>query len=104
VNLNTAPKEVLVAAIPGLDLATAQRLVQARQSKPFKDVAAAQALLAAPLDKTPLPNVTVLSVFFEVRGRLRLTDRVLEESSLIERRGLDMVTIWRQRENSRESS
>jgi general secretion pathway protein K len=104
INLNTAPKEVLVAAIPGLDLATAQRLVQARQSKPFKDVAAAQAMLSAPLDKTPLPNVTVLSVYFEVRGRLRLTDRILEESSLIERRGLDMVTIWRQRENSRESS
>jgi general secretion pathway protein K len=104
VNLNTASKEVLVAAIPGLDLATAQRLVQARQSKPFKDVPAAQAMLPAPYNASPLPAVSVLSNFFEVRGRLRLTDRILEESSLIERRGLDMVTIWRQRENSRESS
>jgi len=32
-------------------------------------------------------RVTVRSVFFEVNGRLRLEDRVLEERSLVERRG-----------------
>ena len=35
VNVNTAPREVLVAAIDGLDLGTAERLVQQRQRKPF---------------------------------------------------------------------
>ena len=39
-----------------------------------------------------------------VRKIVDQTDRVLEESSLVERRGLDVVTLTRQRENSRESS
>ena len=36
VNVNTAPREVLAAVIKGLDLATAERLVQMRQRAPFK--------------------------------------------------------------------
>jgi general secretion pathway protein K len=32
-----------------------------------------------------------------VRGRLRLDDRVLEERSVVERRGLDVVSILRER-------
>jgi len=32
-----------------------------------------------------------------VRGRLRLEDRALEERSIVERRGLDVVTILRER-------
>jgi general secretion pathway protein K len=39
----------------------------------------------------------VISNFFEVRGRLRLGDRVLEERSLVERRGLDIVALQRRR-------
>ena len=38
--------------------------------------------------------------FFEVRGHLRLDDRVLEERSLVERRGIDVVTILRERVSS----
>jgi hypothetical protein len=46
-----------------------------------------------------------MSTFFEVRGKLRLDDRVLEESSLVERRGPHgIVTVSRRRENSREST
>ncbi|HJV63133.1 MAG TPA: type II secretion system minor pseudopilin GspK [Albitalea sp.] len=103
VNLNTAPKEVLLAAIPGLDLGTAQRLVQVRQRTPFKEVADAQAQLPPTLTINA-QRANIRSSFFEVRGRLRLSDRVLEESSLVERRGLDVVTLTRQRESSRESS
>jgi len=36
VNVNTAPREVLVAAIDGLDLATAERIIQSRQRVPIK--------------------------------------------------------------------
>ncbi|HEY0856615.1 MAG TPA: type II secretion system minor pseudopilin GspK [Albitalea sp.] len=104
VNINTASKEVLLTAIAGLDLGTAQRLVQVRQRAPFKEVADAQQHLPQGITAAA-PRADVRSSFFEVRGRLRLADRVLEESSLVERRGTDVpVTLTRQRENSRESS
>src|SRR5664279_3342244 len=44
VNVNTAPREVLVAAIAGLDVATAERILQARQRVPLKTTADLQAL------------------------------------------------------------
>lgn len=104
VNINTASKEVLLTAIAGLDLGTAQRLIQVRQRAPFKEVTEAQAHLPQGITAA-VPRADVRSSYFEVRGRLRLADRVLEESSLIERRGNDVpVTLTRQRENSRESS
>ncbi|HEX6706324.1 MAG TPA: type II secretion system minor pseudopilin GspK [Albitalea sp.] len=103
VNLNTAPKEVLIAAIDGLDLGTAERLVQVRQRSPFKSIAEAKTHMPATLEPAPQRAGTV-SKFFEVRGRLRLEDRVLEESSLVERRGLDIIPLSRQRESSREST
>ena len=105
VNVNTAPAEVLLAAIPGLDRGTAQRLVQFRQRTPFKSLPELAPLLPSTIaNNLQAQQANVTSSFFFVRGRLRLTDRVLEESSLVERRGLDVVTLTRQRENSRESS
>jgi general secretion pathway protein K len=96
VNVNTAPREVLAAAIDGLDLASAERLVQARQSAPFRDLAQVAALLpqGGPLDPQRLG---VASKFFEVRGRLRLQERAVEERVLIERRNLEMVPLQRER-------
>ena len=86
VNVNTAPREVLVAAIDGLDLGSAERLVQRRARQPFKS-----------LDElgTELPQgvqalearVAVGSSFFAVRARLRMDERVLEQSSVVERQG-----------------
>jgi general secretion pathway protein K len=109
VNVNTASAEVLVAAVPGLDLGTARRIVQARQSTPFKNIDAFKLALPDPLrNGVTTDQAGVASKFFEVRGRLRLEDRVLEESSLVERRGTGQATttrtLWRQRESSRESS
>lgn len=105
VNLNTASREVIAAVLEGLDLGTAERLVQERQRTPFKSLADAKAQLPASVALGVNDRRTsVTSSFFEIRGRLRLTDRILEESSLVERRGLDIVPLSRQRENSRESS
>jgi general secretion pathway protein K len=103
INLNTAPREVLAAAIKGLDLATAERLVQTRQRDPFKSLKAAEDLLPGfgPLNTQQLD---VRSNFFEVRGRLRLEDRMLEQRSLIERRGLEMVVLRREQVASREDT
>lgn len=101
VNANTAPKEVLLAAIDGLDPATAEHLVQTRQRAPFRTLDDVNKHLGRPGGLSQ--RINVISNFFEVRGRLRLEDRVLEESSLVERRGLDIVPLSRRRESSRES-
>jgi len=101
VNVNTAPREVLVAAIAGLDLATAERIVQARQRAPLKSIADLNAL-APGLKPDSLSRLHVGSNFFEVRGRLRLGDVVLEQRSLVQRRGLDVVVLQRERVSARE--
>ncbi|MBZ8138535.1 general secretion pathway protein GspK [Rubrivivax gelatinosus] len=100
VNANTAPREVLVAAIDGLDLGSAERLVQTRQRSPFDNLEAVRALL--PQGATAEENrVAIRSSYFEVRGRLRLEDRVVEQESLVQRRGADqgrdVVTLRRER-------
>jgi general secretion pathway protein K len=96
-NLNTAAREVIAAAVEGLDLSSAERIVSTRARTPFKSLAEVQALLpGVQLD----PNrVGVASRYFEVQGRLRLEDRVLEERSLVERRQLEMIPLTRQRVN-----
>ncbi len=101
VNVNTAPREVLVAAIAGLDLATAERIVQSRQRVPFKSIGDVSAL-APGLPAGSLTRIAVNSSFFEVRGRLRLGDVVLEQRSLVQRRGIDVVVLQRERVSARE--
>ena len=61
-----------------LDLATAERLVQLRQRKPFKSLRAAHSASVPTLEEA-MQRSAVSSSFFEVRGRLRLGDRVLEQ-------------------------
>jgi general secretion pathway protein K len=96
VNLNTAQREVIAAAVAGLDLATAERLVQERQRSPFKSLAAAQALLPTGIRLDP-QRVSVASRYFVVTGRLRLDERVLDERSLVERRGVEVIALSRER-------
>jgi general secretion pathway protein K len=100
-NVNTASREVLVATIADLDLATAERIVQARQRVPLKSVADLQAL-APGLPASSFERVATGSNFFEVRGRLRLGDVVLEQRSLVQRRGLDVVVLQRERVSARD--
>lgn len=97
VNANTAPREVLLAAIDGLDLGSAERLVQARQRKPFESMAELQTQLGAL--QTDSGRVGVGSSWFEVSGRLRLEERVLEERSLLQREG-DRVSVRRRERQS----
>jgi general secretion pathway protein K len=106
VNVNTAPREVIVAAIPGLDLATAERLVQVRQRTPFKSPDEIRQQLPEGLrQQVEDGRIGVSSNYFEVRGRLRLGDRVLDQTSLVFRNGRqDMVVLWRQRTPGREQS
>ncbi len=97
VNINTAPREVILAAIEGIDLGTAQRLVQARQRKPFESL---QEIKAQVPTLEPVQRYAdVKSTFFLVSGRLRLEDRVLEERSLLERKP-DGVNVLRREKRS----
>ena len=100
VNLNTASATVLSACIASLDLAQAQRLVNARQARHFRtlaDVTAQIGQTAVPLNEA---QHSVNSRFFEVQGRLRLDQAVVEERSVVQRDGLDVKTLWRDRGTS----
>ena len=103
VNVNTAPREVLVAAIDGLDLATAERIIQSRQRVPIKSRPDLKALAPSVPDAS-LERVTWGSAYFEVRGRLRLGDVVLEQRSLVHRRGLSVDVVHRERVSSRDGT
>lgn len=97
VNLNTASAEVVYACIPGLDLAGARKLVAARERAPFRTLdEAGRQLPALGSLLTPVRH-GVSSRFFEVRGRLRLAQNLVEERSLVQRDGLDVRTLWRDR-------
>ncbi len=98
VNANTAPREVLLAAIDGLDLGSAERLVQARQRRPFETLAELEAQLPTAV-KAEAGRVGVGSSWFEVSGRLRLEERVLEERSLLQREGSNVNVRRRERES-----
>lgn len=95
VNLNTAPKEVLASVIDGLDLARASRLVQARQRNAFKAPEEVGSLLGA--QGLNLGGISVNSEFFEVRGRLRFEDNVIEQRHLVQRTADDVVVRSRAR-------
>ena len=96
VNLNTAPREV-IAAVLNIPPGSAERVVQSRQQKPLLATADATPLL--PSTVTLGNTVSVNSQYFEIRGRMRLDDRMLEERSLVWRNGTNVVTLQRWREH-----
>lgn len=83
VNVNTAPKEVIAAVIDGLDLARAARIVQTRQRNPLKTTDELRGVLGA--GNWNFSRVSVKSDYFEIRGRLRLDDNVIEQRHLVNR-------------------
>ncbi len=100
VNLNTAPREVIAAAIEGIDLGVAERLVQARQRERFSRLEDLKTRALVPPDTVlDAARVSVNSAYFLVSGRLRLEDRVLEERSLLVRRD-NRVDVLRREKRS----
>ena len=96
VNLNTADVDVLSAVIDGLDMAGAQKLVQARQARHFRVLTDASDALGASIALNA-DDHAIASRYFEVRGRLRLGTSVVEERSLVMRQGSTVTTLWRER-------
>jgi general secretion pathway protein K len=96
VNLNTASKEVIAAVLPGIDLASAERLVQSRLREHLKTPADAKAVLGERA-LTDARRVGVNSNYFIVYGALRLDQVTVAQRSLLERNGRDVRTLSTQR-------
>ena len=98
VNLNTASAQVIHAVIDGISLADAQRITAARASAHFRSVGDATRLLGDVEGSQPAQAfVSVASRFFEIQGRLRIGDVVVEEHTLVQREGLDVKPLRRER-------
>lgn len=97
VNLNTASAEVISAAVDGLTLAEAQEMVARRAQAPFRTLQEATQMMPQHTAALNEGTVGVATNFFEVRGRLRIDRMVIEERSLLQRSGLDVKTVWRER-------
>ena len=101
VNVNTASAEVIYASVPGLELDGARKIVAERQRQHFKTLADVGNIVP---DLAGLFNEgqhAVSSRYFEVTGRLRLADSsqstVVSERSAVQRDGLDVKVLWRER-------
>jgi len=103
VNINTAAREVIAAALPGLNVGDAERLVQYRQRTPFKKLQDIMAQLPSLKASDIEPSVNWASSYFEVRGRLRLSDRVLEQRSLVKRSAKTIEVLNSERISSNDS-
>lgn len=96
VNLNTAGIEVLMAAIAGLDSATAQKMVAARETQHFRTLTDVRELVGTDITIDER-NHAVASAYFEVQGRLRLGNTVVQERSLVRKQGIEVTTLRRER-------
>ena len=94
-NLNTASAEVIAARIPDMELADARKLLAARSRTPFRSLADVQRLLNPAAPALDAAQYSLGTRYFEVRGQLRLDKLVFEERSLLQRNGLDVLTLWR---------
>lgn len=95
-NVNTASAEALYAAIDGLNLADAQRLVTTRANSHYTSLGDAAKVVPSVGDSGNSGQLSVSSRFFEVRGRLRIERSVVEEVSVVQRDGLTVRTLWRE--------
>lgn len=95
VNLNTANKEV-ISAVLGIDLATAERLVQTRQRQPLRNTDDARSVVGQNVTLDP-KRVSTGSNYFEITGALRLDQLVVAQRSLVERQALTVRVLHTER-------
>jgi general secretion pathway protein K len=90
INVNTAPAEVLAAAIADLSLDQAQALVTARKGRHFKDVADFRARLPESVKQANDAVLAVGSRYFLVAGHARFGRAKVGYEALLERES----TAW----------
>jgi len=96
-NLNTASAQAICASVQNMDMAQARQITTAREREPFKSLADASGAVPAIAGQLSDLYHGVRSNHFEVRGRLRLDDTIIEERSLVVRSNLDVRIAWRER-------
>lgn len=106
VNLHTASLEVLQASLPGLDTATAQRLLQTRALGHFGNLDEVRQLLGPAGSLLHERRHALRSAYFEITGQLRIDDLRQTERALAHRSGAQVRLLWRERmvEHLHESS
>jgi general secretion pathway protein K len=97
VNVNTAPAEVLYASVPSLELNGARQIESKRAQQHFRNLAEPGLVVPAIAGEFNTGQHSIATRYFEVRGRLRLAQTIVQERSLVERNGLDVKTLWRER-------
>ena len=98
VNLNTASALVIYASMADIDLAQAQRWVAQRAQAPLRNMTDAAKQLGLPSSSLNSNDVGITSNYFEIYGRVRLGDWLIEEKSLAQRTGQDVKALWRRRD------
>ncbi len=94
INVNTASIQVLYASVPGMGMSDAQRLVQQRERQHWATLDAFQKALGRSINLSDAFSVN--TKFFEVTGRLRMPQTVLQERSLVQREMQDLKVLWRE--------
>ena len=97
VNLNTAPAEVLYAAVAAFEMVDATRLVRGRSIAHLSavdDAARVSGNAAARFDSV---QHSVTSSYFEVHGSLQIDQLTVQEQSLVKRIDKEVKTEWRRR-------
>lgn len=97
VNLNTASAEVIYACVEAFELADAHRLVTARSATHLTTLTDAGKMSGNAAAQFNEGQHSVASRFFEVRGKLQVEQTTVQELSVVQRDGLDVKTLWRQR-------
>ncbi len=98
VNLNTASPEVLMACIPSLDMAQARSLEAARDLKHLATLPDAEKRIGDAQVKLNAGMHAVTTRFFSVTGQLRVGQTTLQETSVLQRDGMDVKILSRTRE------
>lgn len=97
VNLNTASPLVLHAVIDKLEMADAQRLAARRAQAPFKTLADVTQALGSGNWELLDAQHSVNTRYFEVLGQMRMQQLRVAEKSLVQRDGLNVRVLWRER-------
>ena len=98
VNVNTAPAEVLVAAMPGMSVREAHAVVARRAREPYTGLPELLGAIAAPVDAT-LDDVGFSSDYFTVTVEVQVGDAQARATALLARRGTPWPAVmWRKLE------
>ena len=96
VNVNTASAEVLYASVSGLSLADAQRLVALRSRTHWSSLADFQKAAGGAAMPDSDSTRSVNTRFFEVWGRLRMANTLVQERSVVQRDQTEVKVLWRE--------